>query len=101
MTVVVDDDIDPTDLSEVIWAIITRADPKRDYTILEQCWGSPIDPLKQLYPPNTLYASRVIVDACRPYEYLDTFPAVAASSPELLSEVWAKWGHLFEKDKQS
>lgn len=101
MTVVVDDDIDATDLSEVIWAIITRADPKRDYTILEQCWGSPIDPLKQLYPPGTLYSGRVIIDACRPYEHLDTFPQVAASSPELLSEVWAKWRHLFEKGSHS
>jgi UbiD family decarboxylase len=97
MTVVVDDDIDPTDLSDVVWAIVTRAHPQRGYTILDQCWGSPIDPLKQLYPSGTLYSGRVIIDACRPFEYLESFPAVAATSPEILSEVRAKWGHLFDE----
>ena len=101
MTVVVDDDIDPTNLSDVVWAIVTRADPQRGYTILDQCWGSPIDPLKKLYPPGTLYSGRVIIDACRPFEHLDTFPKVAATSPEILSEVWATWRHLFEKDSKS
>ena len=96
MTVVVDDDIDPTNLSEVVWAIVTRADPNRGYTALDRCWGSPIDPLKQLYPADTLYSGRMIIDACRPFEHLETFPPVAASSPELLNEVWEKWRHLFE-----
>jgi UbiD family decarboxylase len=97
ITVVVDDDIDATNLSEVVWAIVTRADPNRGYTALDHCWGSPIDPLKQLYPPDTLYSGRMIIDACRPFEHLETFPPVAASSPELLNEVWAKWRHLFDK----
>lgn len=101
ITIVVDDDIDPTNLSEVVWAIVTRADPNRGYTALDRCWGSPIDPLKQLYPADTLYSGRMIIDACRPFEHLETFPPVAASSPELLNEVWAKWRHLFEKDSGS
>lgn len=56
------------------------------------------EPLRQLYPPGTLYTGRVIIDACRPFEHLDTFPTVASTSPEILSAVRAKWGHLFEKD---
>jgi UbiD family decarboxylase len=97
LTVVVDEDINPEDLGELFWAITTRADPKRDYTILEHCWGSPIDPLNMLYPEGTMYTNRVVIDACRPFEHLQTFPPVAASSPELLAKTWDKWGHLFEK----
>jgi len=96
MTVVVDDDIDPEDLGEVLWAVTTRADPARDYTILDNLWGSPIDPLKALYPEGTLYSARVIIDACRPFEHRHDFPPVAASSPELLAQVWEKWRTVFE-----
>ena len=32
--VVVDEDIDPTKLDEVVWAISTRSDPARDIDIL-------------------------------------------------------------------
>lgn len=99
VTIVVDDDIDPENLGEVFWAITTRADPTRDYTILDHCWGSPIDPLKQLYPPGTMYSSRVIIDACRPFEHRDTFPPVAASSPELLAQVREKWRHVFDEQE--
>lgn len=96
MTVVVEEDINPEDLGEVLWAITTRAEPVRDYTILDHLWGSPIDPLNVLYPNDTMFSSRVIIDACRPFEHRDDFPPVAASSPELLGQVWNKWGHLFE-----
>jgi UbiD family decarboxylase len=97
MAVVVDEDVDPEDLGEVLWAITTRAEPVRDYTILDHLVGSPIDPLKLVYPPGTQYSSRAIIDACRPFEHLDSFPPVAASSPELLAEVSARWGHIFER----
>jgi 3-polyprenyl-4-hydroxybenzoate decarboxylase len=96
LTIVVDQDIDPEDLGELFWAITTRADPKRDYTFLDHCWGGSSDPLKLLYPQGTMYSSRVIIDACRPFEHRTTFPPVAASSPELLRRVRNKWGHLFD-----
>jgi UbiD family decarboxylase len=96
MTIVVDDDINPEDLGEVLWAATTRAEPTRDYTILDHLWGSPIDPLRVLYPEDTMYSSRVIIDACRPFEHRADFPPVAASSPELLAEVWDKWRQEFE-----
>src|SRR5690606_37608304 len=38
--VVVDDDIDVTNLDEVIWAICTRSDPATDIEILRRTWGS-------------------------------------------------------------
>ena len=39
---------------------------------------------------SKLYNSRMVIDACRPYERLDSFPAVAQSSPELSAAVRAR-----------
>src|SRR5205807_9559317 len=36
MVVVVDEDIDITDLSDVMWAVLTRADPEQDYEIIRR-----------------------------------------------------------------
>ena len=93
-TVVVDEDIDPTDLEEVMWAVATRSDPERDIDILRRTWGGPVDPLAERYPNQRLYTSRAIIDACRPYEKRDAFPPVAEPSPELRAQVLAKWRDL-------
>ena len=49
--IVVDDDVDARDWKEVIWAITTRMDPARDFTILE---NTPIDYLDFASPVSGL-----------------------------------------------
>jgi len=63
--VVVDDDIDPADLGEVVWAMSTRSDPAKDIDVIARTWGSKLDPL--LAPDSPPYNTRVVIDACRPY----------------------------------
>ncbi len=91
--VVVDDDIDPTDINDVIWAMGTRSDPKTDITTLDRCWSSRLD---TMVTDDKLYNSRVVIDACIPYERLDSFPAVAQTSPELAAEMRRKFPDAFE-----
>lgn len=91
--VVVDEDVDPTDIHDVIWAMGTRCDPKSRTTVLDHCWSSRLDTLVR--DKNLLYNSRMIIDACRPYELLDTFPKVCESSPELAARVRAKYPELY------
>ena len=91
--VVVDDDIDPTDIHDVIWAMGTRCDPKTRTTVLDHCWSSRLDTL--VTDKNLPYNTRMVVDACRPYERLDTFPKVCQSSPELAAKVRAKYPELY------
>ncbi len=91
--VVVDDDIDPTDIHDVIWAMGTRCDPKTRTTVLEHCWSSRLDTLVTDY--SRQYNTRMVIDACRPYEQLDTFPKVCESSPELAASVRAKYPELY------
>src|SRR6185436_12165843 len=42
--VIVDEDIDPSNMKEVIWAMTTRVDPKSDIEVVENCWATPLDP---------------------------------------------------------
>lgn len=87
--VVVDDDIDPRDLDQVIWAMSTRTDPAEDIEIMRRTWGSRLDPM--LVPGATPYNSRSIIDACRPYERLGTYPKVVRSDPAYLESVHRRW----------
>jgi 4-hydroxy-3-polyprenylbenzoate decarboxylase len=91
--VVVDEDIDPANLAEVVWAMSTRCDPARDIDIITGTWGSKLDPmLAEGAPP---YNSRAVIDACRPFERRATFPAVATGDPAHLESVLGRWAHVF------
>jgi 4-hydroxy-3-polyprenylbenzoate decarboxylase len=92
--VVVDDDIDPASLDQVIWAMSTRSDPAGDIEIMRRCWGSKLDPMLPEGAP--LYTSRAIIDACRPYERLATFPRVAQGEPEFLRGVHERWSSFID-----
>ncbi|HWP35295.1 MAG TPA: UbiD family decarboxylase, partial [Thermodesulfobacteriota bacterium] len=87
--IVVDDDIDPSNTFDVIWAIATRSDPAESIDIIRRAWSGPLDP--RIRPGQKGFNSRAIIDACRPYEWRDQFPPVAEASPELLEETLRKW----------
>ncbi|MFQ5914065.1 MAG: UbiD family decarboxylase [Nitrospinota bacterium] len=91
--VVVDDDIDPTDIKEVIWAMCTRSDPASDIDFIRRARGSPADPLNRT--PEAPFNTRAIIDACRPYEWMDEFPRVAAADPEDLRKIREKFPGVF------
>ena len=71
--VVVDDDIDPSNTDDVIWAMGTRCEPAEDIDILRRCWSGPLDPVIQVGKKG--FNSRAIIDATRPYEWMKDFPA--------------------------
>ncbi|MGH8526631.1 MAG: UbiD family decarboxylase, partial [Gammaproteobacteria bacterium] len=88
--VVVDEDIDIWDSNELLWALCTRTDPVKDIDILRRCWSNPIDPIIPLSERG--FQSRGIIDACRPYEWMNEFPAVSGASAELKEKVIKKFG---------
>lgn len=91
--VVVDDDIDPSNMFDVIWAMSTRCDPPEDIQFIKRAWSTPLDPLLR-EPP--FHNNRAIVDACRPYGWKDEFPRVAEASPALKERVRTRWPELYE-----
>lgn len=62
--IVVDEDIDPRDWKDVWWAVVTRMDPARDITMLE---NTPIDYLDFASPVSGL-GSKIGLDATDKWE---------------------------------
>lgn len=87
--VVVDDDVDVYNIHEVLWAMCTRADPARATEVIRRAWSGPIDPA--IPKEEKGFNSRMIIDACRPFEWREDFPPAAEVSPELRERVMRKW----------
>jgi UbiD family decarboxylase len=95
VVVVVDDDIDPADMDQVVWAMCTRMEPREGIEILRGCWSTVLDPMA--YGSDDPRNARVVIDACRPWSRRDTFPIVARASKELDARIRAKWAHVLPR----
>ena len=93
-SVVVDEDIDPANLQEVMWAVATRTDPALDIDIIQRGMGSKNDPMFVAYQYDAPFSSKAVIDACRPWDHLTEFPAVAEASKALQEKTRAKWKDL-------
>jgi len=96
--IVLDEDVDVTDLDFVMWAVCTRCDPATSINILTNAWSTPLDP--RIDPKDKAMGnntnSRAIIDACRPYHWRDQFPKVNMPSPETTKRAWEKFSYLFK-----
>ena len=95
MVIVVDEDVDITNMGEVLWAMSTRWDPRTDSEILDVA-ASILNP--RLSPEDKqrreLTSSCMVVDACRPYSWKDDFPKISGISAEYKATIRAKWANL-------
>jgi UbiD family decarboxylase len=98
MVIVVDDDIDVSNFEQLMWAMVTRCDPATSIDILRRMRTSPADPrlLPEQRRMKDLTNSRMVVDATRPYDWLDKFPRVNAPSPESVRKGQEKFGYLLK-----
>ena len=90
--IVVDDDIDPANMNDVLWSMCTRCDPREGVDILNGCWSTHLDPMS--YSHEDPRNSRVVVDACKPFKRRDTFPIVARNSDALEKRIREKFGDV-------
>lgn len=95
--VVVDDDIDITNLDEVFWAVGSRCDPATDIALIDGMRSSALDPR---LPPEKRQKrdftnSIAVIDACRPFTWRDSFPAVNKVRQDIREAVEKKWADLF------
>ncbi|MDP2744544.1 MAG: UbiD family decarboxylase [Dehalococcoidia bacterium] len=93
--VVVDEDIDFTDLRHVIWAITTRADPGTGLDVIHRVRSTPLDPLIRK-PATSFFANRLIIDACKPFEWKNDFPETISLDAGLEKKVREKWGKVLD-----
>jgi 4-hydroxy-3-polyprenylbenzoate decarboxylase len=96
IVVVVDDDIDPSNLADVMWAVATRCEPAEGIDILRNAWSSALDPrISPLDKERGVTShSKAIIDACRPFSWIDSFPPASALSPDETRAIEEKWGSL-------
>lgn len=91
--VVVDEDVDPTDINQVLWALSTRCHPSEDIDILRNTWSTGLDPSQ--YPPEARpYGSKALINACKPHRYLSQFPVRTALRRSVYDQVVSRWTQL-------
>jgi 4-hydroxy-3-polyprenylbenzoate decarboxylase len=91
--IAVDDDVDPTDWNEVMWALSTRCHPAEDIDILKKTWSTGLDP-SQFEMERRPYGSKALIDACKPHRHLKSFPATTLLRREVYERVAARWAEL-------
>jgi len=92
--IVVDEDVNPADPGEVMFAVTTRCNPSDDMDVIR---GIPSTFLDPRVPADRRAAgdtttSTVIINACRPFTARNDYPRVNIISPELKRDVLSKWG---------
>ena len=91
--IVVDEDVDPTDLNQVFWAMSTRCNPADDIDILRNTWSTYLDPTKNP-PEERPYGSKALINACKEHKFLKTFAKTTRLNEEVYRKVCSRWGEL-------
>jgi 4-hydroxy-3-polyprenylbenzoate decarboxylase len=98
MVIVVDDDIDVSNLDQLMWATLSRYDPETSVEIVKRMRSTPADP--RLTPDQRKIRdftnSRMIIDATRPFEWGDKFPKVNAPGQEVVRKAREMFGYLLK-----
>jgi len=108
--IAVDEDIDPTDTDQVIWAMASRCNPTEDIDVLRNTWSTWLDPT-QNPPEERPYGSKALINACKEHRYLPVFSKRTALRREIYDKVAGEWKKLglpgeaptvraFEEDKK-
>lgn len=86
--IVVDHDIHVEDWDRIWWALSIRFDPRRSIQIIDRGRSTPLDPS---LPRDSRYImSRVIMDACTPFEWEEK-PREVFMDRDTLRQVSARW----------
>jgi len=96
--IVVDEDIDPSNLSELIWAIGTRTDPIESIDIARHVYATPANPMisPEKKEKGDLTHSTAQIIACRPYHWKDQFPPANRTPAVDLKKAHDKWAELWQ-----
>lgn len=100
LIVVVDEDIDPTNIHDVLWAMSTRCEPSTGIKIYPNLDGSTLDPLvsPERYAKGDFTHSKAVIDACKPFRWLEKFPITNSLKKDSLKLVSERWLQYLSKD---
>lgn len=95
---IVDEDIDPDNHDDVMWALQSRVDPETSIYLVRNRWTSLTDPR---VPPEKktvwdITSSSLIIDATRPWGWRNKFPKPTEPSPSTSAKYYEKWRNFLE-----
>jgi UbiD family decarboxylase len=91
--IVVDHDIDPSDIHQVLWAMATRSRPAYSIEFLRETWNTYTDPSinpRELRP----FGSKCLINACMDYRFINSFAKRERLSKVSYDRVAARWKEL-------
>jgi len=91
--VAVDEDVDPTDIDQVLWAMATRCNPVEDIDVLRNTWSTWLDPT-QNPPEERPWGSKALINACKEHRHIASFSKRTTVRRELYDRIAAKWTRL-------
>lgn len=91
--IAVDEDIDPTDMDQVIWAMASRCNPTDDIDILRNTWSTWLDPT-QNPPEKRPYGSKALINACKEHRHLPVFSKRTTLRKSIYDQVASRWQEL-------
>ena len=91
--IAVDEDVDPSDIDQVLWAMATRCNPTEDIDILRETWSTWLDPT-QNPPEERPYGSKALINACMEHRYLKDFSRRTKIARPVYERVAERWRTL-------
>jgi len=91
--IAVDEDVDPTNMDQVIWAMASRCNPIDDIDILRNTWSTWLDPT-QNPPEKRPYGSKALINACKEHRRLPVFSKRTTLRKKVYDQVAARWTEL-------
>ena len=98
LVVLVDDDVDPSDINDVMWAVTTRCEPAEQVDIVRNAWSSALDPRipADAKERGVTSHSKLIIEAVKPFAWKDRFPSTSALSQDDARTIADKWGEALK-----
>ena len=89
--IMIDDDLDPDNWTDVEWALGTRFQPAEDLMVLPGMTGIVLDPsiLEGEKRANASRTSKLVIDATKPIHR--AYPEECRPKPEMMEKVLAEW----------
>jgi UbiD family decarboxylase len=90
--IVVDEDIDPSDIKQVLWALCTRVDPAESVQILRSRTtdiDSRLSPKKRADKDYSM--GLMLIDACKPFAWKDEFPRTNRFDKTMRDKIRKRW----------
>ena len=92
--IAVDEDVDPTDINQVLWAMATRCHPATGIDFMRDTYSTFLDP-SQNPVENRQFGSKALINACKDYRFIKEFSPrtkVRRSTYEAVRRRWKELG---------